>query len=163
MKQLKDKKLLILFILSLISIYILLFRVIPSMRGFYKLRQVLSGRSNTVKTLRMRLYRENNVKPFKFTAGNHRFSTDLLTVLSYIRYLKEAGLDVRIKIINRKNIKIKNSDLKIVLSDFSDIGVVFSLLNTLKAFPFEIKKISIKSGKKIDAVIGAKLIGFYNK
>jgi EAL domain-containing protein (putative c-di-GMP-specific phosphodiesterase class I) len=84
---------------------------------------------------------------------------------SYARYLKEDGFNIGIKIIKPKNMKnnqhtyLKTIKFRVALSNFSDVGVLFSLIKTLKSFPFEIKKINIKSGRKIDAVINAELVG----
>jgi hypothetical protein len=86
--------------------------------------------------------------------------------LSYARYLKENGFNIGISIQkteNRKNVQdvyLKITNFTVALSNFSDIDALFSLIKTLKSFPFEIKKINIKSGRKIDAIINAELIGF---
>ncbi|MHB8232138.1 MAG: hypothetical protein ACYDDB_04480 [bacterium] len=121
----------------------------------------------------------------KFKAGNHRFSTNLLTVLSYINYLRNSGCGIKAKIIKnggkniiqnaskfRKSIirpvaiiykktGLKSKNITVTLNKISNIGIVFSLLKTFEAFPLELKKISINSnsGKNINAVINMRLIG----
>jgi hypothetical protein len=112
------------------------------------------------KLLKIKLFNEKRIKPINFKAGNHRFSTNLLTVLSYINYLRKSGYDIKVKVLNKKSL-LKSKDIIITLNKISNIGVAFSLLRTFRAFPSELKKISIKSGKDIGIriVINERLIG----
>ncbi|MHB1601954.1 MAG: hypothetical protein ACYCUT_10325 [bacterium] len=112
------------------------------------------------KLLKIKLFNEKRVKPIKFKAGNHRFSTNLLTLLSYINYLKKSGYDIKIKVVNKKSLlKLKSKDIIITLNKIADIGVAFSLLKTFGAFPSELRKISIKSRNGMNIVINERLIG----
>jgi hypothetical protein len=160
MKRFKNKKLLIFFLLLLISAYILCFKLFPSFNNYYKLRQIYVKKSNIKKLLKIELLNEKRVKLIKFKAGDHRFSTNLLTVLSYINYLRKSGYDIKVKVLNKKSL-LKSKDIIITLNKISNIGVAFSLLKTFRAFPSELKKISIKSGNGIgiDIVINERLIG----
>lgn len=160
MKRFKNKNLLIFFLLLLISAYILCFKLFPSFNNYYKLRQIYVKKLNMKKLLKIKLLNEKRIKPIKFKAGNHRFSTNLLTVLSYINYLRKSGYDIKVKVLNKKSL-LKSKDIIITLNKISNIGVVFSLLRTFRAFPSELKKISIKSGKDIGIriIINERLIG----
>lgn len=114
----------------------------------------------------LNLNKENKIKPVEFAVGRRRFSTDIMSVLSYIRYLRKCGFNIKINIFKPKNLKNNNNaylkikNFNIMLSDFSDVNVLFSLLKTEQSFPFEIKNINIESGRKINAAISAELIGF---
>ncbi len=160
MKRFKNKNLLIFFLLLLISAYILCFKLFPSFNNYYKLRRIYVKKLNMKKLLKIKLFNEKRIKPINFKAGNHRFSTNLLTVLSYINYLRKSGYDIKVKVLNKKSL-LKSKDIIITLNKISNIGVVFSLLRTFRAFPSELKKISIKSGKDIGIriVINERLIG----
>ena len=160
MKRFKNKNLLIFFLLLLISAYILCFKLSPSFNNYYKLKRIYVKKLNMKKLLKIKLLNEKRIKPIKFKAGNHRFSTNLLTVLSYINYLRKSGYDIKVKVLNKKSL-LKSKDIIITLNKISNIGVVFSLLRTFRAFPSELKKISIKSGKDIGIriVINERLIG----
>ena len=48
--------------------------------------------------------------------------------------------------------------ITISLNKVSNVGVVFSLIKTFRAFPVEIKKISINTNKNINVVMNLKLI-----
>lgn len=160
MKRFKNKNLLIFFLLLLISAYILCFKLFPSFNNYYKLRRIYVKKLNMKKLLKIKLFNEKRIKPINFKAGNHRFSTNLLTVLSYINYLRKSGYDIKVKVLNKKSL-LKSKDIIITLNKISNIGVAFSLLRTFRAFPSELKKISIKSGKDIGIriVINERLIG----
>ncbi len=164
MKQFKNKKLFILFLLLLISIYIFFLRLVPLVHSYYKLKQTYAKKLNIENILKIRLANEERIKLKEFKTGKHRFSTYLLTILSYINYLRKNGYDIKIKINNKKELYKKSlpesKNIIIAINNISNIGIVFSLLKTFEAFPLEIKKISIKSGKNINAVINGKLIGF---
>ena len=161
MKRFKNKNLLIFFLLLLISVYILCFKLFTSFNNYYKLKRIYVKKLNMKKLLKIKLLNEKRIKPIKFKAGNHRFSTNLLTVLSYVNYLRKSGYDIKVKVLNKKSLLIKSKDIIITLNKISNIGVVFSLLRTFRAFPSELKKISIKSGKDtgIRIVINERLIG----
>ncbi len=160
MKRLKNKKLLIFLSLFLISAYILCFNFFPSFDNYYKLKRIYVKKLNMKKLLKIKLFNEKRVKPIKFKAGNHRFSTNLLTLLSYINYLKKSGYDIKIKVVNKKSLlKLKSKDIIITLNKIADIGVAFSLLKTFGAFPSELRKISIKSRNGMNIVINERLIG----
>ncbi len=158
MRQYRSQKLLILFVLFLISGYILCFRLAPSLKNFYKLKQIYIKKSNVQKLLKIRLYKERNLKPLKFNSGNHRFSTNFITILSYINYLEKRGYNIKVKIINKKSL-LKSKNIIITLNKISDIGVVFSILKTFMSFPSELNELSIKSGNGINVVIKERLIG----
>ena len=160
MKRFKNKNLLIFFLLLLISAYILCFKLFTSFNNYYKLRRIYVKKLNMKKLLKIKLLNEKRIKPINFKAGNHRFSTNLLTVLSYVNYLRKSGYDIKVKVLNKKSL-LKSRDIIITLNKISNIGVVFSLLRTFRAFPSELKKISIKSGKDtgIRIVINERLIG----
>lgn len=160
MKRFKNKNLLIFFLLLLISAYILFFKFFPSFSNYYKLKQIYVKKSNIKKLLKIKLLNEKRVKLIKFKAGDHRFSTNFLTVLSYINYLRKSGYDIKVKVLNKKSL-LKSKDIIITLNKISNIGVAFSLLKTFRAFPSELKKISIKSGNGmgISIVINERLIG----
>ena len=160
MKRFKNKNLLIFFLLLLISAYILCFKLFPSFNNYYKLKRIYVKKLNMKKLLKIKLLNEKRIKPIKFKAGNHRFSTNLLTVLSYVNYLRKSGYDIKVKVLNKKSL-LKSKDIIITLNKISNIGVAFSLLRTFRAFPSELKKISIKSGKDIGIriVINERLIG----
>jgi hypothetical protein len=160
MKRFKNKNLLIFFLLLLISAYILCFKLFPSFNNYYKLKRIYVKKLNMKKLLKIKLLNEKRIKPIKFKAGNHRFSTNLLTVLSYINYLRKSGYDIKVKVLNKKSL-LKSKDIIITLNKISNIGVAFSLLRTFRAFPSELKKISIKSGKDtgIRIVVNERLIG----
>ncbi len=165
MEKIKNKRSIVLILLSLISTYILLHGLIPSINGFYKLKKSYIYKKNIVRQLKIHFKQENKIKTIKFAAGKHGFYSDMLSFLSYARYLKEDGFNIGIKIIKPKNMKnnqhtyLKTIKFRVALINFSDVDVLFSLIKTLKSFPFEIKKINIKSGRKIDAVINAELVG----
>ena len=165
MEKIKNKRSIVLILLSLISAYILLNGLIPSINDFYKLKKSYIYKKNIAKQLKIHLKNDNKIKIIKFTAGKHGFYSYMISFLSYVRYLKENGFNIEISMQKTKNIKnvqdayLKTTNFKVVLSNFSDIDALFSLIKTLKSFPFEIKKINIKSGRKIDAVINAKLVG----
>ena len=160
MKRFKNKNLLIFFLLLLISAYILCFKLFPSFNNYYKLKRIYVKKLNMKKLLKIKLLNEKRIKPIKFKAGNHRFSTNLLTVLSYVNYLRKSGYDIKVKVLNKKSL-LNSKDIIITFNKISNIGVVFSLLRTFRAFPLELKKISIKSGKDtgIRIVINERLIG----
>jgi hypothetical protein len=166
MKKIKNKRPPILILLSLASAYILLYGLIPSVKGFYKLKQSYIYEKNTVRQLKIHLKKDDKIKTIKFPAGNHGFYSYMVSFLSYARYLKENGFNIRVSIQKTKNMKnaqdtyLKTTNFKVALSNFSDVDALFSLIKTLKSFPFEIKKINIKSGRKIDAIINVELAGF---
>ena len=161
------------------------------------------------KLLKIRLINTGKIKLIKFRAGYHRSSTVLLTILSYINYLRRSGWNIKVKILHNKGIKhinfsknvienaprfkprsghlnfhvdnnynqkkqgkitqsLRSKRITVTLNKVSNIGIVFSLIRTFKAFPLEIKKVSIKNtknaNKNINIVINLKLIslrGFY--
>ncbi|MDA8299486.1 MAG: hypothetical protein M0Z57_05765 [Deltaproteobacteria bacterium] len=166
MKKIKNKRSIILILLSLTSACILFYGLIPSISYFYKLNKSYTYEKNTIRQLKINIKKDNKIKTIKFTAGKHEFYSYMVSFLSYARYLKENGFNIGISIQkteNRKNVQdvyLKITNFTVALSNFSDIDALFSLIKTLKSFPFEIKKINIKSGRKIDAIINAELIGF---
>jgi hypothetical protein len=192
-------KQLIILLLFFISAYIFSLKVIPLIREYYKLKFNIAGKSKAEKLLKTRLSHFKKIKFVRFESGNHRFSTNLLTLLSYIKYLRQSGYDIKVK-IKDNNFKNKKPDKNIILNvpkfrkntldnpasanlnktaetdgaglrvksiiialdKISNIGIVFSLLRTFKAFPVELNKISINSNseKNFNAVINIQLIGF---
>lgn len=159
MKKFKNNKLLIFFLLFLICAYIFSFELFPSFNKYYKLKMICVKKNRTEKMLKIKLLSEAGIKPVNFKAGNHRFSTDILTILSYINYLRKNGYGVKVKILNKKSL-LKSKDIIISFNKISNIGVVFALLKTFGAFPFELRQISIKSGNTSGAriVIDERLI-----
>lgn len=145
MKKFKNKKLLIFFLLFLICAYIFCFGLFPSFNQYYKLKRIYVKKHNTEKLLKIKLLSEAGIKPVNFKAGNHRFSTDILTALSYINYLRKKGYGVKVKVLNKKSL-LESKDIIISFNKISNIGVVFALLRTFGAFPSELRRISIKSG-----------------
>ncbi|MGC8553915.1 MAG: hypothetical protein ACP5NA_00245 [Candidatus Acidulodesulfobacterium sp.] len=136
------------------------------MKVFYKLKQSYIYEKNTFRQLKIHLKKDNKIKTIKFPAGKQGFYSYMVSFLSYARYLKEKGFNIGVSIQKTENMKnaddtyFKTMNFKVALSNFSDVDVLFSLIKTLKSFPFEIKKINIKSGRKIDAIINVELVGF---
>ncbi|MDA8158251.1 MAG: hypothetical protein M0034_03585 [Deltaproteobacteria bacterium] len=94
--------------------------------------------------LKIKLLSEAGIKPVNFKAGNHRFSTDILSALSYVNYLRKNGYGIKVKVLNKKSL-LESKDIIISFNKISNIGVIFALLKTFGAFPSELRRISIKS------------------
>lgn len=60
---------------------------------------------DAVKMLKNKLNYVKGVKLIKFKAGYHRFSTYLLTILSYMSYLQKIGFNINVVIKNSKKTK----------------------------------------------------------
>lgn len=168
-KQFKNKKKLIILMLFFISVYIFSLKLIPLIHNYYNLKQIAANKSNMKKLLKVKLINFDHIKLIRFKAGYHQFSTNLLTVLSYINYLRKNGSAIKVK-ITKNNLKhegrfyqkseLESKDIDVTIDRISNIGIIFSLLETFRAFPLEMKKISIHSnlGKNINAVINMRLI-----
>ncbi len=144
MKKFKNKKLLIFFLLFFISVYFFCFKLFPSFNKYYKLKRICVKKHNTEKMLKIKLLSESGIKPVNFKAGNHRFSTDILSALSYVNYLRKNGYGIKVKVLNKKSL-LESKDIIISFNKISNIGVIFALLRTFGAFPSELRLISIKS------------------
>lgn len=162
MKKFENGKPIAIALLSLAVIYLFCFNLFPLMRDYYRLNTAYINKAHREKSLKVRLGNLKRVKLVRFKAGYHRLSTDILTILSYINYLKKGGLDIRVKtsVDAYKNSSSLNSKNMIVaLKKIYNIGILFSFLKTFEAFPVEIKKISLVSAKGMDAVMHIRLIG----
>ena len=202
MKNFKNKKPLVIFLLFLTAVYLFSFILLPLIHSYYLLNKIYAAKVNTAKLLKIRLINTKRVKLIKFRAGYHRLSTNLLTILSYINYLNKLGWNIKVRILHNKRFKRINFDKKVIknapgfkrmvghsnftpsnnynqkkqdkitksviservtisLNKVSNVGVVFSLIKTLRAFPVEIKKVSINTkntNKNINVVMNLKLI-----
>ncbi|HEC24814.1 MAG TPA: hypothetical protein ENI54_02185 [bacterium] len=162
MKKFENGKPIAIALLSLSVIYLFCFNLFPLIRDCYRLNIVYINKTHREKSLEVKLSNLKRVKLMRFKAGYHRLSTDILTILSYINYLKKSGLDIKVKTNTRgyeNNSSLNFKDMTIVLKKIYNIGIVFSFLKTFNAFPIEIKKISLVSVNGMNAVIYIKLIG----
>lgn len=154
MKNFKNKKPLIIFLLFLVVIYLFSFTLLPKIHKYYLLNTICASKAHMAKLLKIGLINTGKIKLITFRAGYHRSSTNLLTILSYINYLRRSGWNIKVKILHNKRITL-------TLNKVSNIGIVFSLIRTFKAFPLEIKKVSINTkniNKNINVIMNLKLI-----
>ncbi len=105
MKNFKNKKPLVIFLLFLTAVYLFSFILLPLIHRYYLLNKIYAAKVNTAKLLKIRLINTKRVKLIKFRAGYHRLSTNLLTILSYINYLNKLGWNIKVKISHNKRFK----------------------------------------------------------
>ncbi|MFW0884567.1 hypothetical protein ACMCNP_05920 [Candidatus Acidulodesulfobacterium sp. H_13] len=162
MKKFENGKPIAIALLSLSVIYLFCFNLFPLIHDYYRLNIVYMNKAHRERSLEVRLSNLKRVKLVRFKAGYHRLSTDILTILSYINYLKKSGLDIEVRTnarVHKNNSSLNSKDIIISLKKIYNIGIVFSFLKTFNAFPIEIKRISLVSIKSMNAVMYVRLIG----
>ncbi len=113
MKNLEDKKILLVFFLLFLACYFSIFALFPLIKQYYHVNYRYSNKVDTVQVLKMKLNSMKKIKLIKFKVGYHKLSTYLLTILSYMSYLQNIGLNVNVKLKNVGETRISTYDPKL--------------------------------------------------
>lgn len=105
MNRFGNKKFIMLVLLMPVAVYIFLAKLIPSVNNYYSLEKIYIKKKDAEKGIKVRLNGVKNIKSVRFRAGRHRFSTYLISILSYINYLCKSGCYIKVKILDNKNFK----------------------------------------------------------